>query len=209
MKTTPHNLDEAIVPLTPSDDHLITALQHGDQQAFIELCGRHSSVVKKKILRIVRNQEDAEDALQDALLQAYTHMTAFRGSCKFSTWLTAIGVNSALMTMRKRKLRRETYASTISLDTSTVPLKEPVDRSLGPEGIYLKQQAGLLVRRAVEKLTPNLRSVIDHYYGSDLSLEESAKALDISLGAAKSRLLRGRVRLRTSLTRYGVSRSRN
>ncbi len=192
-----------------SDNDLITAAQRGDQQAFVELCGRHSTVTKKMILRIVRNQEDAEDALQDTLLRAYTHLTSFRRSCKFSTWLTTIGVNSALMIMRKRRVRREAYASTSSLDTGTVEPQAFVDRSPGPEGIFLKQQAILIVRREVEKLQPRLRSVVNHYYGSECSLEETAKAEDISLGAAKSRLVRGRVRLRSSLARYGISKSRN
>ncbi len=191
------------------DDQLIAAAQRGDQQAFVELCGRYSTVVKRKILRIVRNQEDAEDALQDTLLRAYMHMTSFRRSCKFSTWLTTIGVNSALMIMRKRRIRRETYTSAGSPDTGMVEVPEPADRSLGPEEIYLKQQAILVVKREVEKLHPNLRSVVNHYYGSECSMEEAAKALDISLSAAKSRLLRGRVRLRSSLARHGIFKSRN
>jgi RNA polymerase sigma-70 factor, ECF subfamily len=192
-----------------SDDDLITAAQRGDQKAFVELCRRHSTVTKKKIFSIVRNHEDAEDALQDTLLRAYTHLTSFRRSCKFSTWLTTIGVNTALMMIRKRRIRRETYASTSSLDAGTVELHEPVDRSPGPEGICLKQQAIFLVRREVEKLHPSLRSVVNHYYGSECSLKEAANAQDISLAAVKSRLLRGRIRLRSSLARYGISKSRN
>ena len=192
-----------------SDDDLITAAQRGDQKAFVELCRRHSAVTKKMIFRIVRNHEDAEDALQDTLLRAYTHLTSFRRSCKFSSWLTTIGVNSALMIIRKRMVRKETYAITSSLDTGAVALYEPVDRSLGPEGVYLKQQAILLVRRAVEKLHPSLRSVINHYYGSECSLEEAAKAQEISLAAAKSRLLRGRIRLRSSLARKGIAKFDN
>jgi RNA polymerase sigma-70 factor, ECF subfamily len=192
-----------------SEDELISDAQRGDQKAFVELCRRHSTVTKKKILSIVRNHEDAEDALQDTLLRAYTHFNSFRGSCRFSTWLTAIGVNSALTILRKRRGRRETYASPQSLDVGVPERSEPVDRSPSPEGICLKQQATLLVTRAVEKLRPNLRSVVRHYYGSDCSLEETAKASGISLGAAKSRLLRGRVRLRTSLARYGSSKSRS
>jgi RNA polymerase sigma-70 factor (ECF subfamily) len=192
-----------------SADELITAAQDGDQQAFVELCGRHSSMVKNKILRIVRNQEDAEDALQDTLLRAYTHLTSFRRSCKFSTWLTTIGVNSALMILRKRRVRRETHASTNSLETGTMELQEFVDRSPGPERIYLYQQEILLLRREVEKLNPSLRSVVSHYYGSDCSLEETAEAQGISLAATKSRLLRGRVRLRSSLARNGISKAHN
>jgi len=192
-----------------SDDDLITAAQRGDQEAFVELCARYSPLAKKKILRIVQNLEDAEDALQDTLLQAYTHLSSFRRVCKFSTWLTTIGMNSALMILRKRRVRRETYLSGSSPDTERVELPEPVDRSLGPEGNYFRQQAIHIVRREVEKLKPSLRSVVYHYYGSDCSLEEAAKAQEISLGAAKSRLLRGRVRLRSSLARYGISKSHN
>src|SRR3984957_8232176 len=94
-----------------SDDDLVTAAQRGDQKAFVELCGRYSTLTKKKIFMIVRNHEDAEDALQDTLLRAYTHLSTFRRSCKFSTWLTTIAVNSALMILPKRRVRRETYAS--------------------------------------------------------------------------------------------------
>jgi len=190
-----------------SDDDLITAAQRGDQSAFVELCRRHSAVTKKKIFNIVRNHEDAEDALQDTLLRAYTHLTSFRRSCRFSTWLTTIGMNSALMIMRKRKNRRETSPGASTLGTGTMELHEFEDRSPGPEGIYLKQQTILLVRREVEKLHPRMRSVVKQYYGSDCSLEEAAKAHEISLGAAKSRLIRGRVRLRSSLARYGISKS--
>src|ERR1700722_3499888 len=191
-----------------SDDDLITAAQRGDQKAFVELCGRHSGVTKTKIFGIVRNHEDAEDALQDTLLRAYTHLTSFRRSCRFSTWLTAIGVNSALMVLRKRRIRREASASTSSGDTGTVELQEFLDRSPGPEAIYLKQQAILLVRREVEKLHPILRAAVDHYYGSECSLEEVAKAQEISVGAAKSRLALGRARLHCSLAGCGISKSR-
>jgi RNA polymerase sigma-70 factor (ECF subfamily) len=191
-----------------SDDDLITAAQRGDQEAFAELCRRHSTLTKKRIYRIVRNHEDAEDALQDTLLRAYTHLTSFRRSCKFSSWLTTIGLNSALMILRKRRVRKETSASTSSLDLGRGERPEPVDRSQGPEGIYLKQQTILLVRREVEKLHPTLRSVVKHYYGSECSLEEAAIAQEITVAAAKSRLLRGRARLRSSLARYGISKSR-
>ena len=191
-----------------SDDDLVTAAQRGDQRAFVELCGRHSTLTKKKIFSILRNHEDAEDALQETLLKAYLHLTSFRRSCKFSSWLTTIGVNSALMIMRKRRVRKERYISTGGLDLGIAELQEPVDRSPGPEWAYRKQQAILLVRREVEKLHPSLRSVVSNYYGSECSLKEAAKAQEISLAAAKSRLLRGRVRLRSSLARYGLSESR-
>lgn len=191
------------------DDDLISAAQLGNQQAFMELCGRYSPVTRQKIFKIVRNHEDTEDALQDTLLRAYTHLSSFRRSCKFATWLTAIGVNTALMILRKRRTRKESSASPSSPDGEQLALQEPVDRSAGPERIYLKQQATLLVRRELKKLKPSLRSIVDHYYGTGCSLDDVAKAHGISLGAAKSRLLRGRNRLRSSLARHGLSRLDN
>jgi len=215
MSTTSYDPNEAYLPAAgvlrkdTSEDDLITSAQCGDHNAFVELCRRHSAVAKLKIFSIVRNHEDAEDALQDTLLRAYTNLTSFRRSCKFSTWLTTIGVNSALMILRKRRLRRETSATASSQDTDTVEIQEFVDRSPGPEAIYLRQQTILLVRREVEKLHPSLRSLVIQYYGSGCSLEEAARAQDISLAAAKARLQRGRVRLRRSLARYGISQSEN
>jgi RNA polymerase sigma-70 factor (ECF subfamily) len=194
-----HNLSEA------SDDDLISGAQLGNQQAFMELCRRYSPVTRQKIFKIVRNPEDTEDALQDTLLRAYTHLSSFRRSCKFTTWLTAIGVNTALMILRKRRIRKESSASPSSPDGEALALQEPVDRSPGPEKIYLKQQATLLVRRELKKLKPSLRSIVDHYYGTGCSLDDVAKEHGISLGAAKSRLLRGRNRLRSSLARHGLS----
>ena len=204
-----HEDDYACGGYDVSDDDLLTAAQRGDQQAFVQLCGRHSSLVNNKIIRIVRNQQDAEDALQDTLMRAYTHLTTFRRSSKFSTWLTAIGMNTALMIMRKRRMRRETDASMGCQEPGTEPLQDPVDRSPGPEAIYLKQQSALLVRRAVEKLQPSLRSVVKHYYGFDCSLDKTAEAHGISLAATKSRLSRGRGRLRSSLARYGLFKARS
>jgi RNA polymerase sigma-70 factor, ECF subfamily len=207
-RSRPHDRNFAGDHSEASDDDLITAAQEGDHQAFMELCGRHSSVTRTKIFSIVRNHEDAEDALQDTLLRAFTHLTTFRRSCRFSTWLTAIGVNSALMILRKRRLRREASA-TSSLDMDITELPEFVDRSPGPEAIYLREQSILLVRREVEKLLPSVRSVINHYYGSGCSLKEAAKAHKISLAAAKSRLGRGRVKLRSSLEGYVMPKSRH
>jgi RNA polymerase sigma-70 factor, ECF subfamily len=190
-----------------SDDVLIAAARWGDHQAFAELCERHSLLAKRKILRILRNPEDTEDALQDTLLRAYTHLSSFRQSCKFSTWLTTIGVNSALMMMRKQRGRGERYASAGAPDPGTLELHEIADHSPGPEEIYSKKETSLLVRGAVQALHPRLRSVVDQYYGSESSLEEAARALDISLTAAKSRLGRSRARLRSSLAKRGMSKS--
>jgi RNA polymerase sigma-70 factor, ECF subfamily len=187
-----------------SEDYLVTTAQSGDSQAFVELCRRHSPAVKRRILSIVRNQEDAEDALQDTFLRAYVHMAAFRRSCKFSTWITSIGVNTALMVVRKRKTRKEVQPELINAESGAWEAVDYADHSPDPESVHFRHQMIVVLRREVQKLRPSLRAAIGEYYGSDSSLQESAKALDISLATAKSRLMRGRSRLRWSLTRRGI-----
>jgi RNA polymerase sigma-70 factor (ECF subfamily) len=190
--------------LTISDDQLLSAAQGGEDRAFEELCRRHSSRARKAIVQIVRDRDDADDALQDTLLRAFTHIAAFRRSCKFSTWLTTIATNAALMVLRKRRNAKEISPVVKNkLDNSFESL-EFADHALGPEGLHSKHQLILLMQREVKKLRPQIRSVIEHYYGSECSVEESAKALSISVAAAKSRLLRGRRALRRSFDRRGV-----
>jgi RNA polymerase sigma-70 factor (ECF subfamily) len=193
---------------TASDDLLLIAAQSADHQAFVELCRRYSPMVKKKIFSIVRNQEDTEDALQDTLLRAFNHLPAFRRDCKFSSWLTTIGINMALMALRKRKIRKEGQAEPLNEDGAAWDAVRFVDPAFDPEYMHSRNQIFLMLRREIEKLKPTLRSMIEQYYGAECSVEDSAKALDISVGSAKSRLLRGRKRLRSSLKRHGVLNSR-
>jgi len=191
-----------------SDDLLLITAQSGDHQAFVELCRRYSPMVKKRIFSIVRNQEDTEDALQDTLLRAFKHLPAFRRSCKFSSWLTTIGINTALMILRKRKIRKEEHTELLNEHGVPWDAVEFVDSSHDPEYLHSRNQVILLMRQEIERLKPTLRSMIKQHYGTECSVEESAKALDISLGAAKSRLMRGRKTLRSYLKRHGVSNSR-
>ena len=80
-----------------SDDQLLSQAKFGDQQAFGELCMRYKGMLRQQIFSIVRHQEDTEDILQDTFLSVYKHLHAFRETCKFSTWLIRIGINTSLM----------------------------------------------------------------------------------------------------------------
>jgi RNA polymerase sigma-70 factor (ECF subfamily) len=190
--------------LAVSDDQLLSAAQVGEERAFEELCRRHSPRARRAIVQIVRNRDDADDALQDTLLRAFTHIATFRRSCKFSTWLTIIATNAALMLLRKRHYAKEISPVVENKPDNSFESLEYADHALGPEGLHSKHQLILLMQREVKKLRPQIRSVIEHYYGSECSVEESAKALSISVAAAKSRLLRGRRALRRSFDRRGV-----
>ena len=187
-----------------SDCELLLAAQSGVQQAFGELCRRHTPKVQKRIRSIVRNQHDAEDVLQDTLLRAYTHLDSFRGRCNFSTWITRIGINSALMLLRRRKARAEIQAAQSNEDTLSFVAEEYADSSPNPEQMLAKCQTRLLLKRELQKLQPAFRIIIEKHYGTESSLAETADALGMSVPAAKARLFRGRHALRSSLGRNGI-----
>ena len=191
-----------------SEESLLSAAQRGDQQAFVELCRRHGGLVKKRIFSIVRNEEDAEDALQETFLRAFVHLEGFRRTCKFSTWITTIGINSALMTLRKRKTRREVQAGIVNADGEALELPEYADQSPGPEERHSKRQMAVLVLQDIERLQPHLRAAITLFYSSECSLRELATRLNLTVATVKSRLLRGRRRLRWYLQRHGITSSR-
>jgi RNA polymerase sigma-70 factor (ECF subfamily) len=187
-----------------TDGDLVHAAQSGDHEAFAELCRRHTQTARRRILAIVRQQEDAEDAMQETLFRAYTNLGRFRQSCKFSTWITAIGINAALSVIRKRKSRRESDIEPYSPDE---PAWDIADEAPGPERCLAKAQIILLLRKELHGLSPKMQEVVTSYYGNDYSLQEAADALGISVAAVKSRLLRGRRSLRSSLERKGLLNS--
>jgi len=119
-----------------SDDQLLSQAKSGDQKAFGELCLRYNVMLKKKIFSIVRHQEDSEDVLQDTFLNAYKHLHAFRETCKFSTWLTKIGINTSLALLRKRRKLSETPAD----EFGTLRLRDPAP---DPEQEYMTDQTFL------------------------------------------------------------------
>jgi RNA polymerase sigma-70 factor, ECF subfamily len=124
-----------------SEDELLMTAQSGDQQAFVELCLQHSPMVKKRIFSIVRNQEDAEDALQDTLLRADRHLEVFRHTCKFSTWLTSIGTNTALTILRKRKTSKQRHTDLLNDESGPWEAMEHVDLSPDPERLHSSLRA--------------------------------------------------------------------
>ncbi len=182
-----------------SDKLLTLEAKSGNTAAFDELSRRHSKRVQRHIYRLLRNWDDTEDVLQDSLLKAFTHIGQFRNDCRFSTWLTRIAINSALMVLRKK--RRLTRVSGITTSTSPESplLPELPDLSPNPELLYAERQAEEALRCAILQLPWCFRSVTELYLAKDGSTSEVAQTLGISVGAVKSRLLRAKKRLRTSL----------
>src|SRR5271157_6635749 len=108
-----NNTAQRLEPGAMGDEMLVTAAQGGQDWAFVELCARYSKRVFNTIYGVTKNREDAEDAHQDSMMRAFLHLKQFDGRSSFATWFTRIGINSALMILRKRRIRLET-----SMDTS-------------------------------------------------------------------------------------------
>jgi RNA polymerase sigma-70 factor (ECF subfamily) len=180
---------------------LVAKAKAGDADAFTDLVNQYERRVFRMAKQITQNDEDAEDVLQETFLKAYSHLDDFQGNSKFYTWLVRIAVNEALMKLRKRR------------SDKTVPLDEPIDTGEdvvarevavwedNPEQRYSREEMANILDEAVQSLKPAYRTVFVLRDIEEMSIEETAEALDLSISAVKSRLLRARLQLREKLTR--------
>ena len=188
-------------PTLVDESELVSRAQAGEDEAFADLVSRYQSKIYRLAKNITQNNEDAEDVLQEAFLKAYSHLAGFQRNSRFYTWIVRIAVNEALMKLRKRRSDR------------TVPLDEPVDtgeeavaREIAvwednPEQRYSHEEMQQILDDAVDELKPDFRTVFVLRDIEELSTEETAETLGISVPAVKSRLLRARLALREKLTR--------
>ena len=190
-------------PIDIDDEAAIVAQARlGDAKAFSELLRRYEGKIFRLALHITQNREDAEDVLQEAFLKAYEHLDQFQGQSRFYTWIVRIAVNQALMKLRKRKSDRS-----VSLDETIDTGEDTVAREIAawdenPEQRYSREEINEILGSAIDGLTPIYRAVFVLRDVDGLSTEEAAEALDLSVPAVKSRLLRARLQLRDKLTRY-------
>jgi RNA polymerase sigma-70 factor, ECF subfamily len=180
-----------------TDEVLVEAAKLGDHPAFLELWTRHSNKAFKKTYQITRNRYDAEDAIQEAWMKAYVHLNAFDGRSSFSTWLTRIAINSALMILRRKRVRLETSMETEDGDSRRH--WEPADQTKSVEELYARHERAEHLKRAICRLNPKLRAVVEIHQSNDGSLREIAETAGISVAATKSRLLRARTILHRAL----------
>jgi RNA polymerase sigma-70 factor (ECF subfamily) len=180
------------------DTCLVAAAKNGDHQAYAELCRRHSQRILRTVLRITRNIADAEDTLQEALLKAYTHIGQFDGRSAFSSWLTRIAINAALMLLRKRR-SQPVYGFEVDPEADNCRLPEPAETSYNPEESCIQSALENELAKAIRYLSPSLRVVIELRCQEDASMAQIAKTLGISESAVKSRLARARLQIRKRL----------
>src|SRR5438034_5201685 len=181
---------------------LVQAAKRGDISAFKQLVKRYDRNVFRIAQHITQNREDAEDVVQDAFLKAYSNLGQFQGQSKFYTWLVRIAVNEALMKLRRRRPERMvSLDEEVKTEEDSLP-REVADWSPNPEQQYSQAELRDILTRTIQGLPPSFRTVFVLRDVEGLSTEETADALDLSIPAVKSRLLRARLQLRERLSRY-------
>lgn len=168
---------------------LVRLAQQGNQAAFRELAGRTREGCVRMAMTILKNRDDAEDEVQNAIWKAYTHLPLFNHQSAFSTWLIRIVINHCLM--HYRRVRRVHFVSyeTAGSDGEWYALHEPVQTET-PECSLGREQLNQLLRTEIRRIPLFLRAPLEMRYLQDRSLEEVASTLGISVAATKSRLHR-------------------
>ena len=199
---TPETTQATQLAKAPDID-LVHNAKAGDLISFNELVSRHERKIFRLTQHITGNREDAEDALQDAFLKAFTKLSQFQEDSQFYTWLVRIAVNESLMKLRKRR----NTPNMVSID-------EPIDtddglipREIGqwednPETRFAQQELREILDRELKSMQPIFRTVLVLRDLEQISTEETSRLLDISVPAVKSRLLRARLQLRDRLHKY-------
>ncbi len=181
---------------------VILAAKSGDGQAFEILMQRHQRRILAVARRFTRIREDAEDIVQQSFQKAFVHFHKFEGKSSFSTWLTRIAINEALMLMRRGRGRREVSIDDSSGNEETAVGPEIPDSGPSPESSYSQREREQILSAAINRLTPRTRTAIELRELRELSTQEAARVMGLSVAAVKARVFHGRRKLRKTLKRY-------
>ena len=184
-----------------TDEELVRAAQTGESPAFDELVRRYTTVVYRILYKILRHEEDTQDALQDTFVSAYRALPRFRQDAKFSTWIYRIATNAALMKARARR------TNLVSLDNpgedgEAKTVWELPDWSATPDEELLSGETRQVMEDAIQALPAEQRAAFVLHDVQNLSSAETAEAMGITVSAVNSRLHRARVFLRDRIGRY-------
>lgn len=193
-------------PQLMSDEGLVAVAKMGHRTAFDELHKRHAAKMFRVAHRITRHREDAEDAVQECFLSAYVHLKHFDERARFSTWLTRIAINAALMKVRKNRASREMSLEDRADTVELRPDHKLTDSSPNPEQICAKRERDAVLRESIARLRPNLRKTVALYQLEECSMRETAEALGISIAATKGRVFHAMATLRRRHRKYSLAR---
>ena len=200
---TPKPAIENAVNLDPTnlkDEALVAQAVRGNSSAFDTLFQRYQQKMFHVALSRLQNAEDAEDAVQQTFQQAFVHLKSFQGQSRFSTWLTRIAINEALMLLRKRRpghLSIEGHQS-VDEESFTLEIKDP---AISPEERYGQKEMQNVLSGAINELRPILKTVVNLSGIAELSTGKTAEALGVRVGTVKARTFRARRLLREKIAK--------
>lgn len=179
-----------------------------DSEALSALFDRQKGKLYQSAFSVLRNKQDAEDALQDGLLSAYLHLKSFEGKSQLSTWVTRIVINAALM--NRRKLLKDPRSSGIATDSAPTDdwAFEGVDGRPGPEQAYAVLELKDLMATQMSQLTPALQLAFRLRHVENLSVRKAASVAGVTVTAMKARAFRAHQQLRRLLAAKGMSPSK-
>lgn len=180
---------------------LVLAAKNGDEQAFEALFKRYRQKVLRIVLRYTHVWEDAEDIVQQSFQKAFMHLGRFEGKSSFSTWVTRIAINEALMFLRSIGPARELSIDDVEGTKSAAPFEIP-DSSEDPEASYLQRERAQILSSAIGTLRPRMRQAVELRELAEFSTEQTAQRMGLSVGAVKARVFHGRRKLRERLRHY-------
>ena len=204
MATKPTPSAPVPKPAAAVDDaELVGRIAGHDQAAFEVLMRRHNGRLFRVARAILKDDAEAEDALQDAYLDAYRHIDDFHGGARLSTWLTRIVINQALMRLRKHK--RDRIVVPFGDGSGTEPDQAEADvadeRSESPPGATLRAEIRRALERRIDELPTAFRTVFVMREVEDMTVDETAECLSIPAATVRTRLFRARALLREALAR--------
>src|SRR5260370_31325964 len=194
--------DRAMRTIAGEEDTVLIAAKRGDSAAFEVLCKQYASTVFHIARRMMRTKEDAEDVVQESFQLAFIHLKSFKGDSRFSTWLSRIAINAALMKLRKKRHLREVSLDAPAETEESSPRIDVEDQGLNPAQLYAQKERQRILSEALNELTPGMRKAIELRELDERSTDETAQIMGISVGAVKARVFHGRRKLRERLKHY-------
>ncbi len=189
-------------PLTDESDwDLVVAAKNGKDRAFEILIRRYEARMLSLALRITRNREDAQDVVQQSFQKAFVHLQKFEGKSTFSTWLTRIAINEALMCLRKNRVSRTVSLEEVNPERDSVLSREICDAGANPEETYIRMEKERILSFVIDGLPPILQRTV-RLYLDDLTVEEMGQCLGVRTPTVKARLFRGRQKASALFKRY-------
>jgi RNA polymerase sigma-70 factor, ECF subfamily len=192
----------ASFPDPAREETLLVAAKNGNEPAFEILVKRHEQSILAVAQRYTRAQEDAKDVVQQTFQNAFIHLHSFEWKSSFSTWLTRIAINEALMLLRRRRALHEVSVDDSRDREGNAWHLEMPDSSPDPEASYARRERVQFLTAALGNLRPGLRRAVELRELGELSTSETARRMGLSVGAVKARLFQARRKLRQALTNY-------